>query len=235
MKPTFLIATSVFVAACALAADANPKEDISAAAKKLNDQHNYSWKSTVEFGNFTGSTDGKVNKDGVVALTMTFGDSTTVAFVKGDKAAIKTADQDWQSLEELAAAAGSEPGPRQFLVRRLRNFKTPAEDIQDVLAKTKEVKKDADAYTADLTEDGAKDQLSFGGRRSGNAPEAKNAKGSVKLWAKDGVLSKYQTKVQGTMNFNGDDRDIDRTTTIEIKDVGTTKIEIPEAAQKKMS
>jgi hypothetical protein len=37
------------------------------------------------------------------------------------------------------------------------------------------------------------------------------------------------------MNFNGEDRDIDRTTTIEFKDAGTTKIEVPEAAQKKMS
>lgn len=66
-------------------------------------------------------------------------------------------------------------------------------------------------------------------------PEPKNAKGSVKFWIKDGMLSKYQTKVQGTVNFNGDDRDIDRTTTVEIKDTGTTKIEIPEAAQQKMS
>ena len=49
------------------------------------------------------------------------------------------------------------------------------------------------------------------------------------------MLSKYQTKVEGTVNFNGDDRDIDRTMTVEIKDQGTTKIEIPEAAQKKMS
>ena len=45
------------------------------------------------------------------------------AFLKGDKGAVKTSDQDWQSLEELAAAAGTEPGPRQFLVRRLKNFK----------------------------------------------------------------------------------------------------------------
>lgn len=235
MKPSILVAASSLIAQCLLAADASPKDDIANAAKKLSDQKNYSWKSTVEFGNFTGTTDGKTIQDGTVALSMTFGDNTTEAFLKGTKGAVKTSDQDWQSLEELAAAAGTEPGPRQFLVRRLKNFKAPGDEVVDVLGKTKELKKEGDAFTAELTEAGAKDLLSFGGRRGGNAPEPKNAKGTVKFWVKDGTLSKYQTKLQGTMNFNGEDRDIDRTSTVEIKDQGTTKVEIPEAAQKKMS
>lgn len=235
MKPTLLIAAATLIAGSLLAADSSPKDDVSNAAKKLAELKNYTWKSTIEFGNFTGSTDGKLIKDGTVALSMTFGDNTTEAFLKGDKAAVKAPDQDWQSLEELTAAAGTERGPRQFLVRRLKNFKAPADEIAEVIGKTKDVKKDGDAFAADLTEAGAKDLLSFGGRRGGNAPEPKNAKGSVKFWIKDGMLSKYETKLQGTMNFNGEDRDIDRTTTVEIKDPGTTKIEIPEAAQKKMS
>jgi hypothetical protein len=37
------------------------------------------------------------------------------------------------------------------------------------------------------------------------------------------------------MNLNGEDRDVDRTTTVEFKDVGTTKLEVPEAAKKKLS
>ena len=37
------------------------------------------------------------------------------------------------------------------------------------------------------------------------------------------------------MTFNGEDRDIDRTTTVEIKDVGTTKIDVPEAAKTKLA
>ncbi|HTL55402.1 MAG TPA: hypothetical protein VL361_06960 [Candidatus Limnocylindrales bacterium] len=229
-----LIAISALLAARVIAADPTPKDEVSAAAKKLDEQHNYSWKSTIEFGSFTGTTEGKLVKEGIIALTMTFGDNTTLAFIKGDKAAVKTGDEGWQSLDELASAAGTEPGPRQFLVRRLRNFKAPAVDIQDILGKTKEIKNENGAFSADLTETGAKDLLSFGGRGA-NAPGAKNAKGSLKLWIKDGLLSKYQTKVEGTMNFNGEDRDIDRTTTIEFKDAGTTKIEVPEAAQKKMS
>jgi hypothetical protein len=40
--------------------------------------------------------------------------------------------------------------------------------------------------------------------------------------------------VQGSVSWNGNDREVDRTTTVEIKDVGTTKIEVPEDAKKKL-
>ena len=233
VKTIILSSLSLVAAGALLAADSSPKDDITAAAKKLSQQGNYSWKSEVEFGNFNGITEGKT-KDGIVALKMTFGDNTTEAFLKGDKGAVKTQDEDWQSVDELATAAGTEPGPRQFLVRRLRSFKAPADDVVDTVGKTKELKKESDVYSGDLTEAGAKELLSFGGRRNPNAPEPKNAKGSVKVWTKEGALSKYQVKVQGTVQFNGEDRDVDRTTTIEIKDVGTTKLDMPEAAKKKM-
>jgi hypothetical protein len=36
-------------------------------------------------------------------------------------------------------------------------------------------------------------------------------------------------------NRDGDDMDIDRTTTVEIKEVGATKITVPDEAQKKMT
>ena len=43
---------------------------------------------------------------------------------------------------------------------------------------------------------------------------------------------KYQVQVQGTINFNGDDRDMNRTTTTVIKDVGTTKITVADEVKK---
>jgi hypothetical protein len=69
-------------------------------------------------------------------------------------------------------------------------------------------------------------------RRGGDGPAVSNAKGSVKFWIKDGDLVKYEFKVQGTIRFNETDVDIDRTTTVEIKDVGKTKVDVPEEAKK---
>ncbi len=232
MKRNILLGIVMLATGSLLAAEAGAKEDVVAAAKKLGDKGNYSWKTTMEAGNFNGSTDGKTDKDGLVSLSMTFGDNTTEAYVQGGKGAVKRPDQDWQSLTELANS--TEPGPGRFLVRRLQAFKAPATEAADIADKAKELKKEGDVYSGDLTEAGAKDLLAFGGRRGANAPEPKNAKGSVKFWTKDGVLSKYELKLQGTINFNGEDRDMDRTTTVDIKDVGSTKIDVPEAAKKKM-
>jgi hypothetical protein len=36
------------------------------------------------------------------------------------------------------------------------------------------------------------------------------------------------------VSFNGNDRDIDRTTTVVISEVGTTKISVPDEAKKKL-
>jgi hypothetical protein len=121
-----------------------------------------------------------------------------------------------------------------FMARRFQNFKGPAAQAEDLAGKVKELKKDGEAYSGELTEDGAKSQLTFGGR-GGNGPEVSGAKGAVKFWVKDGVLSKCEIKVQGKVSFNGNDRDVDRTTTIDIKDVGATKVEVPEEAKKKLS
>ena len=56
----------------------------------------------------------------------------------------------------------------------------------------------------------------------------------MKFWVKDGHLAKYETHIQGTVSFNGNDCDVDRTTTVEIKDVNATKIAVPDGAKKKL-
>ena len=234
MKRELILSVALTLAGSLAAADSGPKDELSSAVKKIDQASNYSWKNVVEFGNFTGTTDGKAQKEGAVWLSMAFGDNTTEAVRQGSKWAVKTPDQDWQSLTEIEAAAGTDPGPQRFLIRRLQNFKAPGAEAAEMIDKIKEVKKDGDVYSGELTEAGAKDLLSFGPRRA-NAPEPKNAKGSVKIWTKSGALVKYELKLQGTVNFNGEDRDVDRTTTVEIKDVGNTKIEVPEPAKKKLS
>lgn len=88
----------------------------------------------------------------------------------------------------------------------------------------------------DLTEEGVKELLSRGFRRpGGEAPTPTDPKGSVKFWIKDGVVNKYEYKVQASMSVNGNDITIDRTTTVEIRDIGSTKVEVPEEAKKKAS
>ena len=235
MRKHILFGTLALLTGSLLAANAAPKDEITAAAKKLADKDNYGWKQTVEnaggggFGG--GATEGKAEKEGNIWLSMSMRDNTIEAVKKGEKGAIKTQD-GWQSLSE---ATSGDPGPSTFIARRVQNFKAPAAQAEDLAGTVKELKKDGEVYSGELTEDGAKAQLMFGGRPGGGGPEVSGAKGSVKFWLKDGVLAKYEVKVQGKVSFNGNDRDVDRTTTVEIKDIGSTKIQVPEDAKKKMS
>ena len=121
--------------------------------------------------------------------------------------------------------------------RRMQNLKVPAAEVEDLVSKTKDIKKVGDAYTGDFTEDGAKAVLATGfGRRGGAQANVSNAKGSVKFWIKDGLVTKYETKVTGKRtNQNGDEIEVDRTVTVELKDIGTTKLEVPAEAKAKLS
>jgi len=208
-----------------IAADSSPREEVASAAKKLGEKPNYAWKTTVvvpESAQFKpGPTLGKTEKDGFTHITMSFGDNTTQAILKGDKAAVKSPEGGWQSAAEL-----NSEGPRRFLGRLILNYKTPSVQAAELAAAAKDLKKDGDVYSGALTEEGAKAQFRFG--------TVSNPKGLVKFWLKDGALSKYEFKVQGKVDFNGNEVDVDRDTTVEIKDVGETKVEVPDEAKKKL-
>jgi hypothetical protein len=228
-----------------LAADATPKDALKAAAAKLADQSGYSWKSTVETAGGGGGgggrmrpgpTDGKTEKGGFTLLNVTRGDDTLQVLLQGGKGAIKTPD-GWVSGTE-AAAIEDRQNPARFASRMISTYKVPAAEVTDLADKAKELKQDGGTVSGDLTEDGAKSLLSWGGRgggAGGNGPTYSDAKGSVKFWIQDGSLTKYEVKIQGKVSFNGNDREVDRTTTTEVKDVGTTQVEATEEAKKKIS
>ena len=248
MKKSLLITTlGLFCASALCAADgdaktdpkADPKADVTAAAKKLGEKANYSWTSTPKTegggagGNFRGGpTDGQTEKGGITYVKTTFGERTIEAAMKGDQVVIKGED-GWESAADLE-------GNRQFMARRYQNFKAPAAESADLATKVASLKKTDGTYAGDMTEEGAKAMMSFGGRRGGAAggnagPNITGAKGSVKFWIKDGDLTKYEFNVQGKMTGRDDQEiSINRTTTVEIKDVGNTKLTLPEDAKKKL-
>jgi hypothetical protein len=235
MRSILVCSTSLLAAVSLMAAD---KDDVKSAAQKLGGADNYSWTTTMVSPQFTpGPSHGKTQKDGLVWQDFTVQDNTVESFAKDGKGAIKTED-GWQSLDDAAKDDGGGGfNFKRFLAMRMRTFKAPATQAEEIVDKTKDLTKIGDTYQGDLTEDGAKSLMTFGRRGGqGQPPDISKAKGTVKFWVKDGVITKYQTKVSGTMkNRDGDDMDVDRTTTVEIKDIGATKITIPEEAQKKMT
>lgn len=253
MKRTpFVLLTLALVASpLAMAQDASPADQVKAAAKKLAEAPNYSWTTTTTVPEGSrwrpGPTSGKTNKDGYSWLSTTMGDRTSESIIKGTKSVTK-GDSGWQTAEERraardAAGGGGGQGGGQgrggrggFGGRNLENFKTPAQQAEELAGQVKELKKDGDVLSGDLTDEAVKGLLTMGGRRrdGSEGPSPTDAKGSVKFWLKDGVVAKMETHVSGKLSFNGNEMTIDRTSTTEVKDIGSTTLEIPEDAKSKL-
>jgi hypothetical protein len=238
MKKNLLFGLIFSVAVPLLAADSSPKDLAVNAAVVLGNEPNYTWRATVEVpadSRFKpGPTEGKTEKGGYTTLSFSFGDNTTEAVTKGTNGVIKT-DDGWKSLGEAMKDDGNGGfNPTTFIARTVQNYKVPAVEVASLANGAKELKQDTNSISGDLTEAGAKELLSFGRRGNGGGPTVTHPQGSVTFWIPDGKLVKYQYHVSGTVSFNGNDRDVDRTTTVVIKDVGSTKIDVPDEVKKKL-
>ena len=226
----------IALSALVVVALADAKEDVKAAAKKVTDAPAYTWTPTTEIegAQWTPATiTGKALKGGPAVITSERDGQVTTAVVHGEKGAVKT-DDGWKTAEELRnAGGGGGGGGRGGRGAMLLRTRPPADEAARIADKAKELKAADGVVSGDLTEEGAKELATQGrARAGGQAIEARNAKGSVKYWIKDGQLSKMQLKVAATMTVNGEDRDMARTTTYEIKDVGSTTVAVPDDAKK---
>jgi hypothetical protein len=228
---------------------ASPADDVSAAAKKLADAPNYSWTRTSETANSqfpAAAVQGKAEKGGYTVTSMKFNDMEFVTVRKGEQSVSQGQDGTWQTAEERRAAfagggaggggGGGARGGRGggFFGFGGGNQQNPAEEVTALVGQAKNLKSADGAITGDLSDEAVAQRLTFGGRGGQTPPAPKNASGTVKFWVKDGAITKYQTHVKGTVAGRQGDMERDTTTTIELKDVGSTKIDVPADAKKKL-
>lgn len=212
---------------------ATPRDAAKKAIQKLGEQKNYSWTSTRKGGGGdTGSVKGMIRRDGLTQAMLNMAGRSVEGVLKEGKGAIKT-KEGWMSTKDFSGDGGS-PGrhPLTFLARHLSTFaKAPVVQAFGLLKQTKQLKSEGKGvYSGELTAEGVKNNLPrFGVKVS-------DPQGSVKFWVKDGMLVKYTYTVRGNVTFLRQQRkvDYDRTTTVEMRDVGATKLEVPEEALKKI-
>jgi hypothetical protein len=222
--------SSLLIVAVSLA-HADPKSEVADAIKKLAEQSGYSWTSTPktegsESARRQGPIEGKTEKSGFASFKGSLGETSYEVASKGEKMIVNY-EGNWLSTAEL--------GENNRAVQRLKALKKPVEEAESLVGKAVEMKKESDGlYSGNLAADAAKEMFSLLGRRAAEAPDAK---GSLKFWVKDGRLAKYEFNVAGKITVGEDKRqvDISRTTTVEIKDVGSAKVSLPEDARKKLS
>src|SRR5216110_2030127 len=111
MKKNLLFGLITLMGGSLLTAYAGPKDDVTAAAKKLADGGNYTWKQTVDAGEGgfgSGVTQGKTAAGLTWTQTPGFafggGDAPppTDRLYQGTNSATKNADGQWQTAAEIA-------------------------------------------------------------------------------------------------------------------------------------
>jgi hypothetical protein len=230
MKTKILLAAA-FISSSLLAASAGPADDVSSAVQKLSNEASYSWSATVVVpadSRFKpGPSSGKTIKGDLTYVKMSNRNNTMEIYMKGTNAVLTNPDGGWQTLAD--AESGGQ-GPARFIGGMVHNFKSPAAQAAELAAGCPNLTQTNDAYAGDLTPDAAKKILSF---RRGNA-SVTNPSGTATFWVKDGVLTKFETHVKGTVTFNDNDMNVDRDTTMEISDIGATTITPPDDVKKLM-
>lgn len=232
-----LLASAVATALVSLT-QAAPTDDLRAAAEKLAAAPNFAYTATTEIANAqfpAMPAETVTEKGGFTVTTLTFNGNTRQTVRKGATVAMQNRDGEWMTLEELRQAGGGGRGGLGFFGAGNR-IDAPAE-LTRLVGKLQDVRATDDKIVATLKPEDAAELLTFGrgGASGGNAaPAPKNASAELTFWLKDGALAKYVVHTRGTVTTpNGDEREVDLTTTTEIKDVGHTKVVVPEGAKKK--
>jgi hypothetical protein len=205
------------------------------ATKQLGDKPNYSWTTTTKEGDGSpgrvGPIEGKAEKGGLTYLSFAIGAVPVEVYMNGQKGAAK-ALEGWQTFDEIAQTSGTAAA----VVRFLRIYKAPGAESAALSEKMKEVKEAEGVISGDLKEEAVKELLERGARRreGQEPPKIAGPKGSMKFWIQNGALTKYEVNIQGKVTAGDREFDVNRTTTVEIKDVGSTKLEVPAEAKGKM-
>lgn len=229
---------AIVVTACLV----TPDEGLDKAAAKAAEMTNYSYKTTTTVEGL--GKDGGVGKPVTIEVKIEkdkpwqVKGGATEAFKQGEKVIVKDGDA-WKEMAKPGKPAdGSKPDRKAMAVNlALRGLKAPHEQVKDIGTKIKEVKReDSDGgacYSGELTEDAAKE---FGAMQSGKAA-GKNATfkytGSVKVFVNgEGSITKLEIVTEGKGAVKDQEMTIKQTRTIEISEVGSTKVEVPEEVTK---
>ena len=215
-----------------LGAESGMRDEINQSV--LPEVPGYAWTTTVSPQNSRArliSIDGKAEKNGPVSLTLRFGDRTVQGYLYGNKAFVTSPDTKWKAVPEMEK--GETPG--QFMDRMVRGVTPPAKEIVRLTKVAGELRKEGDVFVGELPEGGARGLVESRRRGPRNEePELKNASGSVKFWTKEGAINKYEFTVRGKTMVAGKETDFDQTTVVEIKEVGTARVEVPEHVKQKL-
>lgn len=230
--PTFCLAACCFPPEHVRADETKRSADVTLAQKlesaieRLDREPGYRWVCEIEVPEDVrfrpGSETGTTVQGGATHATVSFGSRLTQIVIDGNKAAVTNRDGRWETVSLSNQGYGSEG----FAVSMAKRIEPPAAEAKALVIELSSMKTDGDVIVGTLSADEAKDRLET--RRRDESVE--DAKGTVRFWMTDGVLTKYVLRVEGTLVDGDQRRETWRQTTVEVKGIGTTKLDVPRAA-----
>ena len=211
-----LLAAMVSLATVA-SAQADPKSDVATAIMNLASSSNYSWSRSIPRAGEI--EQGKTRRDGLVYLRQGSNRFTYEEYFQGNKF-VENFGHGWKGLTGPIA---------QFRLAQLKEYNTPAAQAQELADQTTSFQKTNEGYTGTLSEQIATHYLNLD---RGKGIQVSGASGSVTFAITNGVLSRLDYHVLAIAGAHGVVRNVDRIMKIQIKDVGTTQIELPADVQK---
>jgi hypothetical protein len=236
-----LFATAALALAGIAEADpAGEAGDLQAAVRKLSEAANYSWTVTVSSAGETseryaaGSHDGKTEKGGLTWIRTR--ETPPVEVVqKGQKMAVRL-DDGW-ALEQDLGTSRARGHANLSLIRSLKGHPRPAAQAASLLKHAKELNEGPPGYfTSSLGEESVKELLRQS-LRTTHHPEIASQGGSLAFWIKDGVLTRYELALRGTVTYPAPAASTwsaDLRTTVDVSAVGSTPLDVSEDARKKV-
>ncbi len=213
------------------AALALQSEELAAAAKKASEMPSYTFKIDVKTdgkGLHPPNVEGRFEKDRPQSLKVNGSDT----FRKAGLVVVKDGEA-WKRLEK--PAKGDKPAKGALSIQTFGGIKLPHEELADFEKAFEKIEKAADGelsvYSGALTPEGARSAASTGSKAEGKS--TLNYTGTARVWVnKDGVLVKYEIAVKAKGTVRQKDVEQSLTRTVQLSEVGSTKVEVPEAAAK---
>lgn len=200
---------------------------LSDAIQALRQASNFTWTTTTELPGApfqVPPVTGRMATNGLVVLVTESG--KRMAVVQGGTRVLK-GESGWKPV---APGRAKEPAYLDLL-----GALAPADELAALSAQLTGVTREHDgSITGTLGTPAAKAwlQSSMAGRTpAGRTPEIEAAVGQLHLWLKDGLPQKYTLTIHAGLSLPFGTKEVTRISTTEIRDLGSTAVEIPAEAR----
>ena len=215
---------------------AAPAEPLFAALDALQAAPNCTWVIATEM---TGAPfnvapiRGRTDSEGWLVLEAELPGTVRRAAGRGRDRVVEAAD-GWRSGAEIEGLRAEE---RQ-VARDLGAVPTPVDELTGLLPILGGLRREADgSYFGAVPEDTAERLIRaiVSGRAPGGfVPELRAPFGNVRVWLRDGRLQRYVISAAATASLPFGTKEIKRVSTVEIREVGATRVDVPAEAKAKL-